>query len=430
MKKISPVTAPQPLSAGLRAFTWIAPLLWLLSLSYAVLTASLLHRPDTFRWIFYSPPAFDYYNYTGRMYYLHRPEFFTHPGYSWYYPAPDVFMLNLFYSLGRLSGNWLTGYLAYLGVALAGSFYGALRLGRGLVDRGVPSLPSYTLALVAVVFSWPIYFSLQRGNVEAVTWLIFALAIWAFGRSRWMLMAVLLGVVASFKLYPALCFALLLRPRRWKELTVGLVTTAAITLVALRFLEPSIPLAWNGVRTGIAKWTNDYASSYSPHSATYDHSLYAIVKVLTHTLHPDYSTYMQKFLVVAGVLALLVFFTRVIRLPRTNQLLFTVTAAVFLPPASFDYTLQNMYIPFAWTALALASAPSSVRSPRTSTTLFVLFALLMGPETFIMWNDMTAAGLLKGVILLGILVYSVVVPLPDLALVSLQTAPSLPSRRP
>ncbi len=348
------------------------------------------------------------------MYYLHRPQFFSHPGYPWYYPAAGVFPLQFFYWIGRASGDWLNGYLGYISMAVLGAGFAATILARTMRRYGVDTASAFIFTFLTALFSWPIYFSLQRGNIESVTWLLVAAAIWAYGKERWFAAAVLLGVVAAFKFYPGLCFALFLRPRRWKELATGIATMFLVTVAALRYILPDVFAALHGVATGMASWINDYARSYGPASATYDHSLYEIVKVLTRNLHPDYGSFVERYTLCIAVIALLLFFGRVIRLPRTNQVVFLVTASVFLPPASFDYTLQNLYVAFGWLVLAGLTAREQGRSMGAIAWILVLLAFIFGPETFILWNDMTAAGLLKGFVLLVVLAISIGVPMEDI----------------
>ncbi len=204
---------------------------------------------------------------------------------------------------------------------------------------------------MAAVFSWPFYFALERGNIEAVTWLLLAGGVWAIARERWMVAAVLLGVAASVKIYPGLMFAVFLRPKRWKEIGVGLLTAVVLTLASLRFLEPDVLLAWHGVVDGVGAWTRDYAGIFDPVYLAYDHSAFELLKALVPGQHPAYDLLMGRYLAVAAGVTLVLFFGRVIRLPRINQVLFVTVASVLLPPASFDYTLVNLYVPFAWLVL-------------------------------------------------------------------------------
>ena len=400
--------------AVFRVFIITITALWLLSLLHALLLSRPLRDLDGFQWIFFDNPAFDYFDYIGLMYYLHRPEFFTHPGYPWYYPAAAVFPLRFFYSIGDLTGDWLGGYLTYIAVAISGAAFAAWKLASSLKNLGISRGSALLFTFVTACLSWPIYFSLQRGNIEAVTWLLLAAAIWAYAKQRWMLAAILLGLVTAFKFYPGLCFGLFISPRRWRELIAGLLTTALVTVSALLYIGPDLLTSFRGTSDAMAKWIDAYARFYGAASGTYDHSFYELTKLATLFLHPDYPTLLNRYMVVVAILAAIIFFARIIHLPRTNQVLFLVAASVSLPPASFDYTLQNMYIPFALLVLATAAAWQQHLPARPLNCALILLALLFAPETFLMGNRICFAGPFKSLALLALMVIAAVFPMPDL----------------
>ena len=407
----------------LRFTLWSGPVLWLLSILDALLRSRNTPDFDSFHWLFYTPAAFDFFDYYDRITLLHSTAFFTHPGYPWYYPAPTILVLLPLYRFSHLFADpasgapWLAGYLAYLVLALAGFILVITAIARSLVRDGFSGRSVALWAITAALFSWPLYFSLQRGNIEALTWLILAGAVWAFARERWFLMAVLLGLASSFKIYPLFCLALFFPARRWRELALALLTFLLTTLVALEAMGPNLSVAWHGTLSGMQRWVNDYALGYGPTSATYDHSFYELLKVVTLPFHPSYPALLRLDLLVAALLALILFFARVRHLPRSNQVLFLILLCISLPPASLDYTLINLYIPFAWLTLALASNPAQARRPAVI-TCFALFALVLGPKLFLSFRNITQQGFTTSLLLLGLLAISVISPFPDLEAVS------------
>lgn len=388
---------------ALRAFLGVIVGLWLLSLAYAEGSWLLSRNWYGFDQIYFRDPAFDYYDYIGRMYLLHRPEFFTSAGYPWYYPAPGALIYTSFYAAGRLTGGWVGGYLIYIAMSLAGVLFASLRLAGVLTQNGLRRSVALRFTLTAAVFSWPIYFALERGNIEAVTWLLLAAGVWAIVRDRWMLAAVVIGVAAAIKFYPGLMFAVFLRPRRWKEIGAGLLAMALTTLAALRFLEPDVALAFRGVQQGVEGWTRDYAAVFDPRYMAYDHSAFHLLKVLTLGSHPAYDILLQRYMLAAAMFCLVLFFGRVIRLPLVNQVMFVTVASVLLPPASFDYTLINLYVPFAWVVLVIVRQWRQGAVMPVLTSVMVLLGLLMGPEVFVRWHSYVGAGLLKAVCLMALL---------------------------
>lgn len=413
METPSELAKSRALPPPLRLFLWTVVGLWALSLGYSELLWLTRHSWYGFDQIYLDSPAFDFYDYLPRMDYLHEPEFFTVGGYPWYYPAPGALVYAAFYAIVNVWDNWVAGYLSYIAVAIGGILYAAFRLARAMGRRGIGRGPAVRFVLLAAIFSWPFYFAIERGNIEAVTWFLLAAGVWALARERWMLAAVLLGAAASVKFYPGLMFAVFLRPRQWKEIGVGVLTFAAITLVGLRFLEPDVLMAWRGVAAGVQAWTQDYAGSINPRYVPFDHSAFALLKVVTPGHQTVSRASMGQYMAVAGAVMLALFFGHVIRLPRLNQVLFVTVASVLLPPTSFDYTLVNLYVPFAWLVLVTITACKRGVSMRPYTLLMVLFGLLLGPETFATWGDFGGAALVKAVCLILLLLAAVLLPVGE-----------------
>ena len=147
--------------------------------------------------LFLAKPGFDLWDYTARFADRHSPVFFTLPGYSWYYPAPAIFVLYPFY---RITLSHLHCYVLYLAVVSTCSLVMAGLFGRALTRSGLAPPAAYSSALASLLLSWPIYFAMQRGNIEALTWLVLAVGIWFWIRNQPRLAAIFIGVVGSVKL--------------------------------------------------------------------------------------------------------------------------------------------------------------------------------------------------------------------------------------
>jgi hypothetical protein len=377
-----------------------------------------------FRWLYFEGPGWDFYDYFDRVVLLHKPEFFTYPGmYPWYYPAPTLLVLQPLYAVGRHYGSWHNAYKLYLILTASGGIFAAGMMARALEDRRLSHAWALAFAAITFLCSWPLYYAMERGNIEGLTWLILALAMVAYRRERWYTAAILLGIVGAFKFYPAICFGLFFRPFKPKAILTGLLVMVTTTLIGLRYIEPDISVALHGVSTGMHRWLVDYAQGYGPMSATYDHSMYEILKVVTLPLHPVYETLMAEYTLEAGTIVCFVFFFRVLKLPLTNRVLFVVTAMVSLSPASFDYTLVSLYIAWAWMALTIVEAWRRGASIPAATWVMGLFAIIMAPETFLLRDGILQAGLLKGFCLLALLVVSATVSLEP---VEMQHSAALP----
>jgi hypothetical protein len=380
----------------------------LASILRVMLYSARLHDQSSLVLLWPAPPAFDFYDYLLRFRFLHQPYFFSAPGYPWYYPAPGVFAYQAFYAFGPTPKLWFRGFAVFALAIIVLCVGAAHYLKESLASHGLSSLTASRFCFAALITSWPIYFSLQRGNMESVLWFLFAAAIWAIWRDHWMTGAVLLGIAASFKIYPVLCFALYLRPLRWKQLLAGLLAMAATTLLALRYIEPDILHAFHHVTTGIRQWTLDYSTFIDTNTLNYDHSLFQLVKLADIPFHHDITPLLHTYVIITAIVMSFAFLARVLWLPRVNQLLFLCTACVLLPPTSFDYTLQNLYIP--WAAILVLILRKRLNTAWTM-VLMILFAVEMAPMTFLSHGIVSINGPVKGVALLAMLGIAALVPL-------------------
>ena len=376
-----------------------------LSLLGPLMEFKRLPRWDIFTVLWQPYEGFDFYDYLARMRLSGTPAFFTMPGYPWYYPAGGVLLYRFFYALCP-GGDWRPGYLVYGATVLLGCLFGAHRLIQAMRSDGVRRRSAEDLVYGTLLLSWPIYFSLQRGNLESVLWLVLAAAIWLVAKGRWTPAAVLLGAVGSVKLYPAICFALFLRERRWKELAIGAGVMVLITLAGLRYMEPDLGLAVKGVAHGVQQWTLDFATATSKDQMMSDHSLYEVVKAV-FGVRPNG---IHNFLMVTSPLMLALFLGRVLWMPIASQVLFLITASVSLAPASFDYTLQSLYIPWAWVAMEMVR--NREWRDRWMWVLMFFFAVEFAPMNFVLLDGQSVGGLSKGSALIGMLLIALARPIP------------------
>lgn len=156
-----------------------------------------------------------------------------------------------------------------------------------------------------------------------------------------------------------------------------------------------------------------YTLKYDPLVIGYDHSVFGIFKVLFVSHQASYAVLLHRYLLTVAVIMTALFFWRIVRLPRPNQVLAIIVATVMLPPTSFDYTLQSLYIPWALLALLCVAARSrSERIPGMMPTM-ICFGLLLGPETFLQWHGVIFAGQLKALVLIALTAISLLYPFPE-----------------
>ena len=165
-------------------------------------------------YLWMSYPGFDFVDYTLQFPYLHTARFFTLPVFPWVYPAPAVFVLYPFYKLVAVT-NRLAGVAVFSLTVVVSDGLLAWRFRKALTRHGLSPAAASGLLGATVLAGWPIYFSLQRGNIESLLWIGTAVGVFCFAKRRYLEAATLFGIVGAIKLYPLLFLALLLKPRRF-----------------------------------------------------------------------------------------------------------------------------------------------------------------------------------------------------------------------
>ena len=142
---------------------------------------------------------------------------------SWVYPAPCVFLYKmlLWPSLTVKHGSSYSSLLylslptLFIGTLAFGFFTALIRANRKPVIAGI-------FCAATLLLSYPIAFSIHQGNIETLLWPILALGVYALLRDRWWAGCLLVGLAASFKLYPIVFLVLAVSAKKWKPLAAGL----------------------------------------------------------------------------------------------------------------------------------------------------------------------------------------------------------------
>ena len=416
----APLNSQSPRPQGsrtlaLRLYAGLIAGLWSIS-ALPLLLRSRHLWPTTPLWL--PPPFFDFGCYYYKIKLLHHPGFWTAVGPSWDYPAPGVFVYKLFYAFNRgdaAEHQVHFGFIAYLIFAAAALLAAGVGLGRAMHRRCVPWIETAAFLSVSLLLCWPIYFSLQRGNIEFFLDAGIALGVWAYVRRQWWVFAVLLGIFGSGKLYPLLLLSLLLPLRRWKEFALGLGTAGAVTFFSARWIgpAPAIDHKAHAVVDGLLDWVRANSLTVDLHLSGFDHSIFGAMKLINQGHPQQFALWAIGYVLVGSIGMLLLFFGRMWSLPRPNQLLLVVLAALLLPPTSFDYTMLLLLPAWAWMVL-IALQPAANRGTRRAIlAVMVVLALLFAPETFAVWRGVFFAGQVKLICLLALLGIAATIPFDE-----------------
>lgn len=127
-------------------------------------------------------------------------------------------------------------YALLLVLFLASTAYLCLDFGRGLELQ--PRLILALLVTTVLFHSYPVNFSIERGNSDITAAFFMMLALWGMNRHRPVLAVIALTIATQFKVYPAVLAVLLLCSFSWKPFALFCVTNLALLFVlGIRGLE-------------------------------------------------------------------------------------------------------------------------------------------------------------------------------------------------
>lgn len=398
---------------GLLTFILTTLLLWVLAGQIGVLEAFVFHLPAPFWYPFFTDRSFsDLTIFTDQFKAFGTPAFWQDRPFPFTYPAPAAIAFHLIFLLGGRHPKRIFAGLLLITLLLA-----ALAAARAFRRRGLALSSTAILIFVTVFSSYPFIFLFDRANIELVNWIFVSLAIAAVWHERWNLGGALLGVAISMKLFPFILLGLFVSRRKYLACLISLGTAGLLTLASLALLGPSVSVAWRQIASGLEFFQRRYVCKFTSLEVPFDHSLFAIVKHVYayHSIFEGDPLAMaaRVYTVTAALLAAGLYFIRIRKLPRINQIVILLSLSILLPPVSADYTLVHLYP--AWMILVLFAlrSPSGVLQSRILPACFVLLALVFCPETYLAVGSHHFAGSFKALVLLALVGLMVIHPIEE-----------------
>lgn len=400
------------LPGALKLFLLLSAALTILSFAYTLVCRNLgLGLPYSFPYYYVPGNMFqDFFTFHDKFRQWGTPAFFDPKPYGYFmYPAPLVHVFRFLLSLHHAQ----THFFCLMLLTAAGLSLGFVWV---LYRQGLVLSQCILFAGATALLSYPLLLLLQRWNIEFLVWLVGAIGLWSFLTGRTNTAAVLFGLAASLKLYPFIFLGLFLPRRRYGGFFLGLATFAAVTLLSLYFIGPTIPAA--------AHWDSEQIAAFSKYyvgdvwALGYDHSFFGLFKAATLHWRPNYFAWARPFSIAVALTAVALYFLRIWSSPLPNQVLALSILSVTLAPLSFDYTLLNLYPAFAMLAvLALQAQRRAAPVPQSVphlTAIMVLFALIFTPQSYLIVHAVRYGAQLRAVCLIALLVLALATPLPEL----------------
>jgi hypothetical protein len=328
---------------------------------------------------------------------LHTAAFFDGLGNSRVaYPPLGAAIYALLYATGHAIGVYLTTAAVWL----AGAVWGVRR---ALMKWGIGGATATLFPLTVALASFPIAGLLQRGNIELFLWVIAGLGTWLFLREREDAAAVLWGLAAAAKLYPLLLLALLLPRKKWRAFGLGVATFAGATAASLRWLGPTMGVAWRGSLRNVFGYQGRRASEWQLHELMANHTVFNLVKFGAMIAHVPLAKLTLPYYACGALAMGWAFFGRLWKMPVANQLLAVTAFMVMFPPVSYFYTLVHLYAPLLvllFVAVRAERAGVQVRGLKLTVMLFV--PLLASFMLFTFPRVLLFGGLIQGGMLVAL----------------------------
>ncbi len=420
------------ISRALKTYLAVLGGLWSVALLAVTVQGFLLHHDYPFN-SFSLPASYrfsDFTVYDGRFAAWGQGDsFFSMPGFKFDYPAPLLLGQLAFY---KFTPAPLNSYLALvLLFAIAGGILAAMAIPR---DSRV-QLVAAAAALCTGIFSFPLFFLLDRANIEGLVWMVCTAGLVLFAIRRYSYAALFLGLAASMKIFPAALFFLLIARKRYKEFALAVAGTAVFTLTALWLSGPSVKRAAQGIAEGLAYLRQIQIFAFKPREIGFDHSLFAIAKQVCFRILHDVervNAILPRIYLGYGLFAAALFvvlYLRFIRrLPLLNQVLALSALSVLLPYVSYDYTLVHLYAPFAMLLLVLATdgATGRLKLSGFQTLLLLLpFAVIFTPQSYLVISVVGYGAQVKALALSILVGASIAIPMPSSLFNELHPSPAL-----
>jgi len=245
---------------------------------------------------------------------------------------------------------------------------------RGLMRVGMVTATAVLLPLTLVAISFPVERLVHEGNIELVIWVLTALGVWAWWRGHDDAAAVLWGLAAAMKLFPAILLILLLPRGKWRAFAAGVGTFVGATVLSLWWLGPSFGVACRGSLENVFGYQGVRVSEWTLRELVANHSVMGLVKMGALVAHFPLDKVTLPYYACGALVMGVAFFGKLWKMPAANQLLAVSAFMVMFPPISYYHTLTHLYAPLAvlaWVAIRAEQAGVRVRGLLGTMLLFV-----------------------------------------------------------
>jgi len=316
---------------------------------------------------------------------------------------------------------------------MLGSVFAAIAVACTLLWRRVRRSESYRWYMGVAIFAtgffgWGTEMVAMRANIEGVMWIMVCLGAALYAQRRYSGAAAAFGVACCLKPYPVFWFALMARHRKYREVALGLITAAAVTLASLLVIDRNPLRAYRKI-SGESTFFTQYIVAMRPMDEMKgDHSLFQTMKTVARIVRyrgfnfplreylapqpndPLAWKLYHVFLPLAAILGLVVLW-RVWNKPVLNQIFALACICMVLPFVAADYTLSLVLIPMGFFLIFMVEDLAEGRTAMTlGQILWFILPCAWITATEPLW---ILHGVFKCLALLVLLGAAITVPLPS-----------------
>jgi len=250
-------------------------------------------------------------------------------------------------------------------------------------------------SIIFTFFTYPVLFSIDRGNREMYIFMIMSLSIFFYYNKKYFVSAILLGLAVHAKIYFAIFLLIYFSDRKYKEIAIVIflfIVSPLLALVIDKWLLPAVQFTGSGfvfLKTA-ASSDNFYNQIYvlGDDGAGFCSSLYGALKAIIYLIFPNiqagslpiqhlFSFYLPVAAFFAGIIALYVI---LIEKERWRKVTLVTLSLILFPYVTGDYRLIILFIPL-WMFM------NSKRISKHDITFAILFGLLLIPKDYYIIRD-------------------------------------------
>ncbi len=337
---------------------YVFALLALTAIAWVALGTSghLLHDPYLHNKLL-APELGDFGDFTSvslRLNHFDEPRWLVRDGIGdpFPYPLPSIYCYLVFLRIFHYQ-HLLRALALYLIFAALSFTISAQLFSRHIQRISASKLPRIAV-WVTLLTAYPIWVLINRGNIEAVLWVLVLLGVAAYVRERWLASAILWAAATAMKLSAGVLFALFLVKGRYWSFVIALAATAAFMLLTLAQVGPTIHQAALDSTKGASVLLDQFIPGRI--ATGFDESILGAVKQVLavsffvrhgHQVPPKVlpgtKTASSLYTILAPIAALLLYWFRLRRMPLLNQFIAYIVLFVVLPQVSYEYKLVYLY---------------------------------------------------------------------------------------